>query len=430
MNQIDGGAGDPGPRAAPRRTSEEMSLIAVLAVCAALVFLNRGGIAYLFPAIKPQLHLNNTQLGQLMSATALAWAVSSVVSSLASDAFAIRPRTLIVICALGFSLVGALAGAVSSFAGLLVLRAAMGIFEGPVIPLIQATVTAASPTQRRGANLGLIIGGSGLVGGALAPALMTGLASTLGWRFAFLAIAIPGPFVALGVWLVTRGPAGAVAIVERVNLRLALRFAARRNVLLGAVGAVTLIGSSVASASFVPLYLASLPAFTAGNRVLFLIATAIVSSVGAIGVPALSDRFGRKVCLVAACLCGALAPVAVAMVSVSTAWVIPAVVLHFATAGALTLMVYVIPGETVPPQIAASTFAVLLFVGEIAGGATAPALAGWFADQHGLVATQWVCCGYGAVALLAALFVRDPARAGTVGENQAQTLDTWPERAI
>ena len=35
-----------------------------------------------------------------MSAASLAWAVSSVCSSLASDALGIRPRTLIVICAL------------------------------------------------------------------------------------------------------------------------------------------------------------------------------------------------------------------------------------------------------------------------------------------------------------------------------------------
>ena len=41
----------------------EVGLLAVLAVCAALVFLNRGGIAFLFPMIKPQLHLTNTQLG-------------------------------------------------------------------------------------------------------------------------------------------------------------------------------------------------------------------------------------------------------------------------------------------------------------------------------------------------------------------------------
>lgn len=395
------------------RSGDEVRLIAVLAVCAALVFINRTGIAFLFPTIKLELGLSNTQFGQLMAATSLSWAVSSVCCSLASDALGIRPRLLIVLCAIGFSIVGALSGAVSSFPALLALRIAMGLFEGPVIPLIQSTVSAVSPTARRGANLGLIIGGSALVGAVVAPALMTGLAGSIGWRYAFLAIALPGPLVALCVWLVTKplALAGSTAVVERINLRVALRFAARRNIIIGLIGAVTLIGSTVASATFLPLYLASLPAFSTTGRVVFFIGLGIIHSIGGIGMPALSDRLGRRPCLIAACLCSTGAPAALALMSGSIWWLLPVILLSFVASGAFTLMVYVIPGETVPPQMAATTFAVLLFVGEIAGGATAPALAGWVADQHGLASAQWVCAALAGVALLAALFAREPTPA-------------------
>ena len=415
-----------------RRNVDEIRLIVVLAVCAALVFVNRGGIAFLFPMIKPELHLSNTQLGQLMSATSLAWALSSVCTSLASDLLGIRPRTLIVICALGFSIVGALAGAVSTFPALLALRAAMGLFEGPVIPLIQATITTASPAKRRGANLGLIIGGSGLVGSVLAPPLMTGLASTLGWRFAFLAIAAPGPFVALAVWFVMRpgGPAGTIAVVARLDLRPALRLAARRNILLGAIGAISLIGSAIALISFLPLYLASLPAFSTGDRMAFFIGLGVTTHIGGIVLSALSDRLGRRACLVAACLCSTAAPIAVALLSVSAWWVIPAILLHFVAGGALTLMVYVVPGETVPPKMAASTFAALLFVGEIIGGATAPTLAGWVADRHGLASAQLVCSALAAVALLAALFVQEAVPTAMQPEGQRDPPPALPESAI
>lgn len=408
-----------------RRDFDEVSLLGVLAVCAALVFLNRGGIAFLFPAIQPQLSLSNTQLGQLMSATAIAWAISSVCCSLASDTLGIRPRTLIVTCALGFSIVGALSGAVSSFQALLALRVAMGIFEGPVIPLIQATVAAASPAQRRGANLGLIIGGAGLVGSVLSPVLMTGLSNTLGWRATFLVIAIPGPIVALAVWYVMRSRASesASAAVERLDLRATFRLAARRNILIGAIGAITLIGSTVASAAFLPLYLASLPAFSAGNSMLFFVAMGIIHCAGGILVPALSDRHGRRRWLVAACLCSAAAPVGLALMSTSTWWVIPTLLLAFVASGAFTLMIYVVPGETVPPQMAASTFAVLLFVGEIIGGAAAPTVAGWVADQHGLAAAQLACGALAAVAFLAALFVQEPASAAT------REVESWAMRA-
>lgn len=399
---------------AMRRGAGELGLLLALATCAALVFLNRTGISFLFPAIQGQLHLTNTQLGQLMSATSLAWAVSSIFFSLASDVLGVRPRLLIVICTIGFSIVGGLSGLVSTFAALLLLRVAMGVFEGPVLPLIQSTVSAASPADRRGANLGVIIGGSALVGAVLAPPIMTGLSATLGWRSAFLAIALPGPLVALAVWIATRPRAlGGTAKAERLDLRGAVRIIARRNILLALVGAITLIGSTVASAAFLPLYLSSLPAFTPTSKILFFVTLGIIHSIGGIMLPALSDRVGRRACLIAACLCSAATPAAMALMSLSTWWVAAVVILGFVASGAFTLMVYVVPGETVPPQMASTTFAILLFVGEIIGGGGAPTLAGWVADHHGLAAAQLVCAALAGVAFIAALFVEEPPRSST-----------------
>ena len=144
--------------------------------------------------------------------------------------------------------------------------------------------------------LGIIIGGSALVGAVLAAPVMSGLAATLGWRSAFLAIAIPGPFVAIGVWMVTRPHVTAEASpsLERLNLSAAFGIAAQRNILLGLVGAVTLIGSTVAAAAFLPLYLNSLPAFTPSTKILFFVGMGVFHRVGGIALPALSDRVGRR----------------------------------------------------------------------------------------------------------------------------------------
>jgi predicted MFS family arabinose efflux permease len=415
--------------AAAPRSRQEILLLTVLSCCAALVFLNRGGIAFLFPVLKPALHLNNVQLGQLMAVTALSWAVSSVLGSVVSDAFGVRARTLLVFCVLGFSLVGGLAGAVSTFPALLALRAAMGVFEGPVIPLIQSTVSAISPAQRRGANLGLIIGGSGLVTALVAPPLMAYLAGGVGWRFAFLAIAAPGPLIAVAIWIVMRGAGAPGGGLERLDLGAALKLASRRNVLLGMIGAITLIGGTVAYSSFFPLYMSSLSAFPASSRLLVLMAMGVTTGLGSILTPALSDRFGRKPCLIAAALCTAAFPVAIVLMSVSPLWTIAAVVLHLFGAGALTLMVYVIPGETVPARMAASTFAVLLCVGEIVGGATSPAVAGWVADRQGLAGAMWVCAGLGAIALLGSFFVRDPAPHQPHRRAEGEPLVALPEGA-
>jgi MFS transporter, ACS family, hexuronate transporter len=417
--------------ATSRRSPDEWSLIVILALCAGMVFLNRGGIAFLFPMIKPELHLNNVQLGQLMAVTSLSWAVSSVFGSVISDALGIKPRTLLVICALGFSAVGALAGAVSSFTALLALRLAMGVFEGPVIPLIQSTMVGISPAARRGANLGFIIGGSSLIGAVLAPPMTTGLGGEMGWRFAFLAIAAPGPLIAFAIWFVMRSgrlapPAGA----ERLDLKSALRLAMRRNVMLGMIGAITLIGGTVTFTAFFPIFMTSLHAFTGSTRVLVMMAMGVGGVIGGMVTPALSDRLGRKTCLIAACVSTAAAPVALVLMISSPAWIVAAIFFHMVAAGALTLAVYVIPGETVPPQMAASTFAVLLCVGEIVGGATAPTAAGWMADHYCLPAALLVCTGLGAIALLAALCVHDTSRRGRTDAHAAEPIAAWSESTI
>lgn len=391
-----------------RRSAYEVSVIAVLTLCASLVFLNRVGIAFLFPTIKPQLDLNNAQLGQLMAATSVAWAISSVGGSLISDALAIRPRVLLVLCVVMFSIVGALGGFVHSFRDLLVLRVAMGVFEGPVMPLIQSVVSGLSPMQRRGANLGIVIGTTSLVAGVLAPSLMSGLAIGVGWRFAFVAIAAPGPLIALAAWFTMRPRADTpVVILERLDLKSALRQALRRNVLFGVVGAITLIGAAATTGAFLPVYLASIPAFSPSQRVYVLVAVGVSAFIGAVVTPALSDCLGRKRVLMVACLGAALAPVAMILMSFSSFWWVPAVLLNLIASGALTLMVFVVPGEAVSPRMTTSTFAVLLCVGEIFGGAMGPTVAGWVADRLGLMSAFWIPCALGVVALLGSLFVRD-----------------------
>lgn len=415
------------PARAPLRTRGEAGLIAAFAACAALVFLNRGGVAFLFPWILPDLGLDNTQLGQLMAATALSWGVSSVGFSLASDAWGLKARTLIVVCTLGFSAVGALSGSVPSFEALLALRVAMGFFEGPVIPLIQATVAKVSPPERRGANLGLVIGGAVLAGAVLAPPVMSGLAESIGWRRTFLATAVPGVMVAFACWAATRSPVGPAAppVYPRVRPRDALRLAARRNVAIGLVGAITLIGATVASASFLPLYLASIPYLSPTQRVVALMAIGVASSVGGVLVAAVSDRLGRRPCLIAGCACATLAPVAISLLAGSPWWLLAILPLSLVGAGGFTLMIYVVPGDSVAPEIAATVYAVLLFIGEIVGGAAAPVLAGRVADAHGLAAAQLVAAALSGVALLAALFVREPDAKRAGGTPAAELAESF-----
>lgn len=119
---------------------------------------------------------------------------------------------------------------------------------------------------------------------------------------------------------------GSVA-AERLDLRGALGFITGRNILLALVGAVTLIGSTVVSAAFLPLYLSSLPAFSPTSKILFFVVLGVIHSIGGIVLPALSDKVGRRTCLIAACLCSTATPVAQALMSLSAWWVAAVIVL-------------------------------------------------------------------------------------------------------
>jgi MFS family permease len=69
-----------------------------------------------------------------------------------------------------------------TFAILFLLRAVMGLAEGPVQPMMQTLMVSASSERRRGVNMGLLQGSApGLMGFVIAPPLLVAIAVRLGW---------------------------------------------------------------------------------------------------------------------------------------------------------------------------------------------------------------------------------------------------------
>jgi MFS family permease len=197
-----------------------------------------------------------------------------------------------------------------------------------------------------------------MLSGLLAPSIMVGLTQTVGWRNAFHLLAIPGLLVAVGL----------------VFLMMADRPSANHR------------------------------ATPTGAKHVADILTAL--ALGAIIAPALSDRFGRKPCAIVATLALSIGPLGLILAQHHIAFL----ALTFATSllggGALTLMVYVIPGESTPPNVVATLYAILLFVGEMTGGAIAPSLAGYLSDRFNVSAAMWMCSGFALTAFFAALTVQ------------------------
>ena len=403
--------------------SYQNAIVGLLAVSAGLVFLDRFGISFLFPQIRSDLGLSNTQLGSLMGITSLTWAISSIVVCAISDALGGKAKLFIVSSMIVFSLATGLIGVAGSFTTLLLLRALMGVFEGPVIPLIQSHILQVSSPSRLGTNMGAIFSVVGLLGMALPPALMTWLAGFFGWRLAFIYLTVPGLLLALMVGLLMRTDRSVLSDRRASeNLREALAWLCRYDIALALFGSIATLAYGITFTSFVPLELSVMPGMSIGERTLILTLLGLVSAIGTVAAPALSDRLGRKPCLLAAAACQALVPVGIILIPVSTIFLPLTVLLQFAAGGTTTIMVFVIPGDILPAKVAATVFALLVSIGELAGGATGPTLAGLLADRFGAMSSMWFCLGLGVLTLVISLAVRRPQ--GTAAEPPARSCSS------
>ncbi|MBB5957345.1 putative MFS family arabinose efflux permease [Saccharothrix tamanrassetensis] len=388
--------------------SGQNTLVTIMFFAAGIVFLDRFGITFLFPQIGAELHLTNSQLGSLVSVTAVTWAVSSLIFSVLSDRFGGRVKWLIVASLVLFSSAVALIGLAEDYRTMLLFRAIIGFCEGPALPLIQGAVARASSPERRGRNLGIVIAGTLVIGSALAPGIMVGLATAVGWRPAFALVAVPGIVVALLVAVFMRDERSAAG-THRVRARDFRLVLANRNVLLALVGTTVCIGSSIGFGTFAPVFLAA-RGHSPATSTLVLTVYGLVIALGNIVAPAVSDRFGRRPALCAAAVCGGLLPVFFVLFADSVPLLLVSLVVGLMAGGGLTLITYVVPGESVPPELMATAFALQIAVGETVGGTLGPQIGGAVADATHDLANALLLYGATPIVLvLVSLLIRETA---------------------
>jgi len=395
----------------------ENTLIAILFFTWGTVFLDRMSQMYLAPYFAPEFHLNPEQIGTLASVLAITWAASTLLFGAISDR--VGRKSVLVPAVFAFSLLSCLAATAHSFHQLLFLRALMGFAEGPTWSTITALIEESSPSSRRGRNIGLVVSAAALVGLAAAPVLSTQIAAHWGWRWAFLVAGFPGILAGFLIWKLVREPetGGARQKPSWIEYILILRY---RNVWLCCIGATGFMSWLFALNVFAPLYITEVahqPATVAG----FLLgASGLGSFFLGFLLPSLSDRVGRKPVLLAMAVMSAVVPLAFLLPVLFEYQLLLAGIVFIANTGQgmASLLMVLVPTESVPAQFRATSIGLVTSVGEIAGATTAPLLAGLLAKTHGLSWTMWLAAGGSALVFVIAIFLRETAKPSRVPASE------------
>jgi predicted MFS family arabinose efflux permease len=392
----------------------ENMLVAILFFTWGTVFLDRMSQLYLAPYFAPEFHLSNAQIGTLASVLAITWAASTFFFGALSDRVGRRP--VLIPAVFAFSALSWVSGLTHSYHQLLLIRALMGIAEGPTWSIMTALIEESSSAKRRGRNIGLVVSAAALVGLAAAPILTTQVASRWGWRWAFFIAGIPGLLAGLLILkFVKEPPASTNTTHHKPSLREYFSILRYRNIWLCCLGATGFMSWLFALNVFAPLYITEVahePATTAG----FLLgASGLGSFFLGFLLPSLSDHLGRKPVLLLMAALSAVVPLAFLVPALYIYPFLLAAIVFAANTGQgiASLIMVLVPTESVPAQFRATSIGLTTLAGEIMGATGAPLLAGALAEKHGLALTMWLAAGGSAVLFLAALFLREPGRDST-----------------
>jgi predicted MFS family arabinose efflux permease len=412
-------------------TRYEFKAVLVMSLAFGLVGLDRFILLPLLPSISKDLGLNYTQGNSLVSALAVAWGVSALFAGNLSDR--LGRRSVLVPSVVLFSVLSVFSGMAGALTSLIVIRAMMGVFEGPVASTGVAVTVEASHPKRRGMNNGFFQCSISFFGLAVAPILATQLLEHTTWRNVFYIVGVPGLIIAIFLWMIVREPSAAPMAKSAATQAPRAPFWSmfkHRNIPLAVLALLcAMCGIFVISAmmsNYLTGYL-KLP-----NTEMGFVSSAIGFGgvIGQLGVLTVSDYIGRRPATLISFVVAAIALYLFMQTGADQPGML-FVTLFFASLfnfGALAILAGPIPAEAAPPGLVASAAGVVIGAGEIFGGGVAPYIAGGLADAYDLKHALYLALGGQIVGIVFALFLREtaPRRASTAAHGEVSELDRLP----
>lgn len=402
----------------------EQRLIWVLGITFGFLFLDRNAASFVMPFIVTDLGFNNKQVGLIASALSFTWAVSAFLGGALSDRTG-RRRAILLASVVAFSLCSFLSGLAASFAALFAARLLMGLAEGPFLPVCQSLVASESEHSRRGHNMGVMQNfGSNFLGSFVAPLVLIPIAAHWSWRTAFFLAGVPGLVMAVLIARYVREPdpkaqsaAAAGGTTADISYVAMLRY---RNMILCVLMSIVMVAWMVLGWAFLPLFYVKVRQISPGAMSVLMSLLGLSAAFFSFIVPRLSDRLGRRPVVVVFNLLGLLVPLA-ALYCDSSLYLLGALIfLGWSASGTFPLFMGTIPSETIPARYVATSLGLTVGIGEILGGVSGPAAAGWAADRYGLTAPILIQAGCALTGALLALALKETAP-GRVAAPAAQS---------
>jgi predicted MFS family arabinose efflux permease len=411
-------------------TAYEFKAVLLLTLGFGLVGLDRWILPPLFPTMMKDLGLNYQDLGNLVGILGVAWGVSAIVIGNLSDR--LGRRNVLVPAVVGFSLLSALSGMASGLVSLLIIRAIMGIAEGPVAATGVAVAVEASHPNRRGMNNGLFQCGFAMFGLALAPILATQLLEVTSWRNVFLIAGVPGLVVAALMWFTIREPLTIKANGGQGAKRASLsEIFKNRNVPLAMLSLLCSMTGVFVVSAIMPNYLIDYLKLSQSQMGFVTSAIGFGGILGQFGVPTVSDFLGRRLTVLLSFLLAAVFLWAFIHTGASNLTVLFVLLFFVALCnfGALSIVAGPLAAEAAPLGLIASVAGMVIGVGEIFGGGVAPSIAGGIAQNYGIQYTLYFALGGLTCGFLISLFLREtaPRRAKHAKGGAVSSLDQLEE---
>jgi MFS family permease len=263
-------------------------------------YLSRQVIGAVFPFLKAEWALSDSQLGILVSVVSLAVGLLTVPISLVSDRWG-RVKS-ITLMAFVWCLATVACGLAQSYAQLLSARLFVGLGEAAYGSAGGALLAHVFPVRQRATVLGAFIS-AGLFGSVLGVIIGGAVAAQSGWRMAFFAVGAPGLLLAVIYPFVVRDYKTVALTAEHEGKAAPTRLGIAqiaREVFASRSGNFTYVASGLQMAipailiAWLPTYLGRYQDMDPKKAALMAGVAVLVSGVGMIFGGGLADRLSTK----------------------------------------------------------------------------------------------------------------------------------------